>query len=264
MLVYFIIVYLEENIQRLNRLYQTMPIRFEKSGDVIKVIESQPFYLNQNNELKNLLRQNYKMQFSQELKWHIGSEGIKELTERLLKTQPTQPINILQTKLFDVIQKVQEPELKISLQEYFTHHPRFFELPAAVYHHHAYPGGLLEHTIQVLEIVMQLKTNIQSEITTLNQDLLIAGSILHDIGKLNCYDIQNGRIGVTPLYGLQDHIVNGIAIVSKEIKSKYINEIIHIIASHHRLKDWGSPIEPKIAEAWLIYYADDLSSKIMG
>jgi len=69
---------------------------------------------------------------------------------------------------------------------------------------------------------------------------------------------------ITKTYLEQDHIVNGIKLVTENIESEKINEIIHTISSHHNLKEWGSPTEPKTNEAWIIHFIENLSSKLMG
>ena len=98
----------------------------------------------------------------------------------------------------------------------------------------------------------------------IDQDLLIAGAILHDIGKINCYKYYNEIIEITDIFHKQEHIINGIKIISQEIKSEKLDKLIHILASHHNIKEWGSPIEPISNEAWIIHFVENLSSKIMG
>ncbi len=98
----------------------------------------------------------------------------------------------------------------------------------------------------------------------IDKDLLIAGTLLHDVGKINCYKIEDRKIVLTKTYFEQDHIINGIKLVSRNINSDKLDQLLHIIASHHNLKEWGSPTEPKSNEAWIIHFAENLSSKIMG
>ncbi len=139
----------------------------------------------------------------------------------------------------------------------------FYESPAAVYYHHAYKHGLLEHSIQVIELSLSMINTLDDGII-INKDLIIAGSILHDIGKINCYKLVEGGIGVCPALSEQDHIINGIKLVSQYIQCNQLDEILHIIASHNKEKEYGSPVEPISNEAWIINASDGLSSKIMG
>ncbi len=93
-------------------------------------------------------------------------------------------------------------------------------------------------------------------------DLLIAGAILHDIGKINYYDFYKRNIDITDIFLKQEHIIQGVKLVTQFIRSKKIDNILHIIASHHNLKKWGSPVKPTCIEAWIIHYADNISGKI--
>ncbi len=93
-------------------------------------------------------------------------------------------------------------------------------------------------------------------------DLLIAGAILHDIGKIYCYDYKQQNIDITEIFLKHEHIIQGVKLVAQFIKSNKIDSILHIIASHHNLKEWGSPVKPNSIEAWIIHYADNISGKI--
>ena len=62
----------------------------------------------------------------------------------------------------------------------------------------------------------------------------------------------------------RDHIVQGVKLVTSFIQSEKLDSIIHIVANHHAEKNWGSPVQPRTPEAWMIHTMDNLSSKIMG
>jgi 3'-5' exoribonuclease len=172
-------------------------------------------------------------------------------------------MNELKKELLEIIEVINEIELKDSIKELLSKNAIFYNSPAAKMKHHAYIGGLLEHTLQTVKLSISMMKIIQEELN-INKDLVIAGAILHDIGKINCYEIVEEGIEFTNIYLKQDHIVNGIKIISQKIKSEYIDELIHIVASHHNIKEWGSPIEPKTREAWIVHMAENLSSKILG
>lgn len=93
-------------------------------------------------------------------------------------------------------------------------------------------------------------------------DILIAGAILHDIGKINCYEYNQRNIDITDLFLKHEHIIQGVKLVTQYVRSKKIDNILHIIASHHNLKEWGSPVKPNFIEAWIVHYADNISGKI--
>ena len=81
---------------------------------------------------------------------------------------------------------------------------------------------------------------------------------------MNCYKFVEGGIGACPTLSEQDHIINGVKLVSQYIECNQLDELLHIVASHHKEKDYGSPVIPISNEAWIIHIADELSSKIMG
>ncbi|VVB86196.1 Dihydroneopterin 2',3'-cyclic phosphate phosphodiesterase [uncultured archaeon] len=140
----------------------------------------------------------------------------------------------------------------------------FKTAPAALAYHHAYTGGLLEHSLNVAKICETL-----SEIypNKMNRDLMIVGAILHDIGKIIEYKTTT-NIKITENGILLGHITSGVDIVLKKIEKipnfpeLTKNKLIHILLSHHGKKENGSPIEPSFPEAVAVYYADEADAKI--
>ena len=133
--------------------------------------------------------------------------------------------------------------------------------PAGIEIHHNRWGGLLDHSLEVLEYC-----KLSAGFFDLNEDLLVAGSLLHDIGKLEEMELKV-RIKATRSGQLLGHIVQGAVFLSqkmeelgtpKEIKEK----IIHIVVSHHGQKEYGSPKEPMFPEALTVHLADLMSSKL--
>ena len=136
---------------------------------------------------------------------------------------------------------------------------------AAVQYHHAFKGGLLEHTLAVVKIcdaAFKIYSN-------LNYDLLISGAILHDIGKIKEYKTSI-TTGVTDEGKLLGHITIGYGWILEKIKQidgfpeELKNRLLHIILSHHGHKEFGSPRRPKIMEAFIVYHADHLDADIGG
>ena len=139
----------------------------------------------------------------------------------------------------------------------------FKTAPAAKIHHHNYAGGLIEHTqsvVAVCETIARLYPE-------LDRDLLLAGAVLHDIGKTATYD-YTFRIEVTEEGGLVNHIVLGYQMVDEQIKriegfpDELRLRLLHLILSHHQQGDWGSPVKPLFAEAEALCYADLLDSQL--
>ncbi|NQT75585.1 MAG: HD domain-containing protein [Candidatus Omnitrophica bacterium] len=142
---------------------------------------------------------------------------------------------------------------------------RFKMAPAATDFHHPYLGGLLEHTLSC----MQLARIVASRYPDIDIDLLICGTALHDIGKIeelsyekSFYYTDKGR--------LIGHIVLGTNLVEKEITgiSGFPDELksllLHIMLSHHGEQEWGSPKRPMCLEAIVLHHVDNLDAKING
>ena len=139
----------------------------------------------------------------------------------------------------------------------------FKRAPAAKTLHHNYIGGLLEH---VLELIT-LARDVASHFPSVDRDLLTAGSFLHDIGKVRELSVRKS-IEYTTEGRLIGHISLGYEMIAEKIKtiSGFPTELAlllkHIMLSHHGEYEFGSPKRPKIQEAIIINYLDDLSAKI--
>jgi len=139
----------------------------------------------------------------------------------------------------------------------------FCSATAAVQYHHAYRGGLLEHTLYVCK-VCDLVADVYQNI---NRDLLIAGALLHDIGKIKEYDV-GVVIKVTDQGKLLGHISMGYSWVLEKITTikgfpeDLRERILHIIISHHGYKEFGSPKRPKIMEAFIVHHVDHMDAEV--
>ena len=135
--------------------------------------------------------------------------------------------------------------------------------PAGVEIHHNYWGGFLEHVLSVLESALFFA----DKYPELDRDLLVAGAVLHDIGKLEelstpenpAYTVRGRLIG---------HIVMGSALVRAEASrisdfpSMLLTQLEHLILSHQGQLEWGSPKQPQTMEALILHYVDDLDAKL--
>ena len=135
--------------------------------------------------------------------------------------------------------------------------------PAARVYHHPYLGGLLEHTWSVARHALASLT-IYPE---LNPDLVLAGAILHDLGKIK--ELASPQAPELTVPGqLLGHIVLGWEMVREQARALEFAEptlllqLEHIILSHHGTLEFGSPIPPKTREALLVFYLDDLDAKL--
>ncbi|MFZ0482488.1 MAG: HD domain-containing protein [Desulfobacterales bacterium] len=140
---------------------------------------------------------------------------------------------------------------------------KFKTAPAAKKMHHAYIGGLLEHTLSMTS----LADKIAGHYSGINRDLLLSGTILHDIGKIDEFEYQF-KIDYSDKGRLLNHIVIGLKMVDEKLSEiKYFPEdqvllLKHLIVSHHGTREFGSPEPPKTIEAVLLNYIDEIDSKV--
>jgi len=140
----------------------------------------------------------------------------------------------------------------------------FKKYPAAKNVHHAYVGGLLEHTLSVVKLAIILSDYYKEYA---DKNILIAGALFHDIGKIFELDIAKG-FDYTDSGKLLGHLVLGIDLIKSYIskikdfpeKKEYL--ILHMIASHHGLIEFGAIKKPKTYEALILHHIDDLDAKI--
>lgn len=156
------------------------------------------------------------------------------------------------------------PELKNMVFAILADYEKEFIIwPAAMTHHGAYIGGLLEHTYKVLVSAMSM-SNSNGDYIDLN--LILAGATLHDIGKLKSLKIGQLDIDMTNEGRFLDHIILGILLI-KDYAVKYNvpslvqEKLLHVLASHHGHYEWGSPVKPVLKEAMIIHHADLLDAQ---
>ena len=146
----------------------------------------------------------------------------------------------------------------------------FCALPAAAHIHHAHKGGLLQHTIEVARLAFAMCETWQTILSRpVNRDLVIAGALLHDIGKLDELDGDVFPAGYT-IDALVGHCAAGISRVVQavgELRRRghdFPNDIavqlLHIIISHHGKMEHGAAVEPRTAEARIVSDADGQSA----
>ncbi len=141
---------------------------------------------------------------------------------------------------------------------------RFASAPAARRMHHAYIGGLLEHTLSMATIGQ----TISEHYGYVDKDLLMTGILLHDMGKALEYAVE-GTFDFTDDGRLIGHIIRAITMVEKaantlDFPAEPLRQLVHLIASHHGTLEWGSPIVPKTLEAILLHQVDLLDSRVQG
>jgi len=141
--------------------------------------------------------------------------------------------------------------------------PKLKRAPAAMTMHHAYLGGLLEHIVSVIGLMDKVVDHYPG----LDRGLLLAGVVLHDIGKIEELNYTRG-FGYTTEGHLLGHIAMGLTLVRRKIEAipdfpqPLAVLIEHLILSHHGSHEFGSPQLPQFREAVVLHYLDDLDSKM--
>jgi 3'-5' exoribonuclease len=151
------------------------------------------------------------------------------------------------------------------LEDLVINNRDFFKWPAATKLHHAYKGGLAVHTTQVVKNAVGIWNNYQGK--NLDIEVVIAGAMLHDIGKLSEYNEDGSR---TAFGDMISHLVDGVERVTDYCATKGVSAnsdrkilvIKHIILSHHEKLEWGSPTTPATLEAVVVAKADAMDAVI--
>ncbi|KIL45594.1 3'-5' exoribonuclease YhaM [Jeotgalibacillus soli] len=142
------------------------------------------------------------------------------------------------------------------------HQKDFLEYPAATKNHHEFVSGLAYHVLSMLHIAKSITQLYPS----LNKDLLYAGIILHDMGKV---EELSGPVSTT--YTLEGNLLGHITLMINEIgqaakeldiQGEEVLLLQHMVLSHHGKAEWGSPKPPLIREAEILHYIDNLDAKM--
>lgn len=140
---------------------------------------------------------------------------------------------------------------------------RYGACPASTTGHHAQLGGLLRHTCEVAAIARGI-----AEACGADRDLVTAGALLHDIGKLEAYSWAAG-FSVTEPGALLGHVTLGMLMLARQaercpLPARETWILHHLIASHHGRLEFGAPVPPMTLEAEVLHYADNASAKTAG
>lgn len=175
-------------------------------------------------------------------------------------------VDVLRAELEGIVAGFKNRFLRELLSLFFADEAfmkNFLKAPGGKVHHHAFLGGLIEHTHSVVMICKRV-CEVYSE---LDEELLLAGAILHDIGKIRDYT-YHAVIDVSDEGGLVGHIVLGNELLQEKIAlipdfpQELAWRLKHFIVSHHGTEEWGSPIKPRFKEACALAFADLLDAHL--
>ena len=166
-------------------------------------------------------------------------------------------------KFLKLVAQISRSPLRELLGEIFSgsRWERFIRNPAVKRFHHAYIGGLLEHSVDVAEMALAVAATAPG----VDRDMVIAGALLHDIGKTEEISADIG-FSYTEAGHLVGHITAGALIIDAAARQvQFLSEaerksLLHIVLSHHGSRDKGSPIGCATREAVIVHYADELNA----
>jgi 3'-5' exoribonuclease len=193
--------------------------------------------------------------------------GAKDLSEYLPVTR--KGIDPLWRTLQEYVSEVRDAEMKRLLSAVFPDPPetdvarRFRQAPGGKTMHHDYIGGLLEHTVSVAGICRFLSSHYEG----VNADLLLAGALMHDIGKVHELSYE-GAFEYTDEGRLLGHLYMGAEYVERICTSlpgfpaEKTTLLKHMILSHHGELEYGSPKRPKTLEAVLLHFVENMDAKV--
>ncbi|MBN1291609.1 MAG: HD domain-containing protein [Candidatus Latescibacteria bacterium] len=185
--------------------------------------------------------------------------------DSFLGSTPKDP-DELKRKLKILIDSIQMPFLKKLIELIFSNQQFYKEYshsPGGKRWHHVYLGGLLEHSIGVTEIC----DFVASQHPDLNRDLLITAGLLHDVGKIREFTVST-IIDYSDEGRLEGHIVMGDRFVRNmcdrvEGFPPHLKMLLsHLMLSHQGHKEYSSPVVPMIPEGFVLYFADEIDSKL--
>lgn len=184
-------------------------------------------------------------------------------TSHLMAQAPVD-IEAYKEKLKEYVNNLQDPFLKKLMRSIFTNvYDKFVINPAGSRLHHAYLGGLLEHCVDVTALAVAMAKASKK----INLDLVVCGSLLHDLGKIEEISSEYGFSYTTKgrLLGhitISSMIVNSHAekIPAAERDEALLHELLHILISHHGEQEKGSPVACATKESFIVHYADELNA----
>ncbi|MFH1268394.1 MAG: HD domain-containing protein [Planctomycetota bacterium] len=211
--------------------------------------------------------------------------ALQLIATRLTKLEPSEvneddftpvatvEIDKLVVRMGEILRAMADPQLRNLAECFLLDEPlmaKFTRAPAGVKHHHAYQGGLLEHSVNLMEVALRVAPCYPQ----IDRDLLVMGALLHDLAKTDelTYERELAYSDEGQLIG---HLVMGIRLLeekvreAEELSGESISEetvlrLKHMIVSHHGAYEYGSPKLPMTLEAMALYCLDLLDAKVFA
>jgi 3'-5' exoribonuclease len=185
-----------------------------------------------------------------------------------LHDAPPVPFDTMVADLRALVDTIQDRDLRALLDRFLSPHcelwERWSQWPAAKTYHQAYRHGLLEHCLSVAQGVSAISATFPG----IDRDLAVTGALLHDIGKVEAYEMDGGAIELSDAGKLLGEIPLGYYLVRREIEelpgfaAGTAQALLHIILAHHGQLEHGSPVVPCTREATLVHFVDNLGGRL--
>jgi 3'-5' exoribonuclease len=199
---------------------------------------------------------------------HLRGAAEHEYTRDALLDGPARATGQMEADLRELLHTVQNPHLRRLLRIVFGKESRMWrryrDAPAAKLYHQAYRHGLLEHSLTVAQAVSALSPIFSG----IDRDLAVTGALLHDIGKVDAYQLDGGAVSMADEGRLQGEIPLGYYRIRRLIETidgfpeALAQAVLHIILSHHGALEHGSPVVPCTREATLVHMVDNLGGRL--
>ncbi|MGL4589716.1 MAG: HD domain-containing protein [Mycoplasmatales bacterium] len=233
-----------------------------------------------NNNFKNIELRNDKLEKivireTVTAKYNIGEfVNVETISNKqVISSKVVKPVNYFEffpkgeRSITELKKEIEHYVNQISNEKYYTivsellENEDFYSYPAAKAIHHAFIGGLAEHTLAMLKHAENMKTMYDFDF-----ELLISGILLHDYGKI--YELQTHGVTYSVSGNLLGHLIIGVQEINRVAVQKGIDKseevmlLTHLIISHHGKLEYGAAKEPMTVEAYLLSVIDDLDAKM--
>ncbi len=237
-------------------------------------ISTEPFWLERQDAVAGI-RRGHVVQVVGEVVAFRDRKQVKVASLRLLPEGLVDPAGLLPSvggveKYWETLdawrREIKKPRLAGVVDLFYGEDDfrrRYEQCPASLHGHHAAIGGLLKHTTEVAAIARTVARACGAD-----QELVLAGVLLHDIGKLEAYSWRGG-FAYTEVGSLVGHVVLGALMLDRRLDEEpkppctetERGILLHLILSHHGRLEWGSPVQPLTLEAEVLHWADNASAK---
>jgi 3'-5' exoribonuclease len=272
---YFVVTGKQLSLTRTNKKYMTVTLR-DRTGS----IDGKVWDEEQAERLHNLFEKGDVVFVESRTslfqgKPQLSVTGLRKVDEGLSAEEraafygsSVRPAEALTAEFHEVVAGIGNPYLRRLLESFAGRQDlfaKFTTYPASVNVHHVYIGGLIEHSLSVTGLGRAATQRIPG----LNGDIVAAGGLLHDLGKIDEIEVRGG-FTFSDRGRLLGHITLGVLLFEDLVRSvpgfpeELAKILTHIIVSHHGAEEWGSPRKPMCMEALTVHYLDNLDAKIAG